>query len=141
MQIFKGSNFALLMLVLSINSTHQVPVQAQALDGFQMPSGNIACMVFDKVLRCDINNNLATLPPRPTSCDLDWGFAYTMGQKTKPAALCAGDTVFNSSLPILAYGKSWNSQGFSCKSSKQGLTCQNTNKKGWFINRIQQKLF
>ena len=133
------SLFSTLALVLYFALS--APSQGQSIEGFQLPSKNIACMVFDKVLRCDVNNNLAKLPPRPKSCDLDWGYAFAIGQNSKPQLLCAGDTTMDSQLPVLAYGKTWKRQGFTCTSSKQGLRCQNMRHQGWFLNRLQQKFF
>lgn len=129
------------LAVFIASAGFSLSARADMSDGFQMPSGKIACQIFEGILRCDVLDNLAPLPPRPKSCDLDWGHAFTMGQKTKSHLLCAGDTVMNRNLPVLAYGKSWKKQGFSCQSSPTGLTCRNTAKKGWFLNRLQQKLF
>jgi hypothetical protein len=121
-------------------STLAMPAQSN-LPGFKMPSGNIACMAYEKILRCDISQNEAPIPPKPSDCELDWGNAFTMGLKNKPYRLCHGDTVMDPGLPILAYGKTWKQDGFICKSKQDGLTCVNAAKKGWFINRISQKLF
>lgn len=44
-------------------------------DGFRTPSDNIHCMadVWDGTaeLRCDIRDNIATVPSPPADCDLD----------------------------------------------------------------------
>jgi len=138
---YQVNKILLSAVVLSYFFVSSAPAEAQTITGFQMPSKNIACLVFDHVLRCDINNNLAKIPPQPKSCDLDWGFAFTMGEKSKPQYLCAGDTALDNRLPILAYGKTWKSQGFTCQSSKAGLRCFNQSKKGWFLNRLQQQFF
>lgn len=116
------------------------PLQAQDHSAFRTPSGNIACAVFDRFLRCDLRENSAKVPPQPKDCELDWGNYFGMGLKGKAQRLCVGDTVFGN-YPLLAYGKTWNYQGFSCTSSLNGLTCRNRDKKGFFLNKLQQKLF
>lgn len=113
---------------------------SQHNSGFRTPSGNIACDVYDGFLRCDIREIQGQIPPPPKDCDLDWGHFFGMGQKGPASRLCAGDTVF-AQQPILAYGKTWKYQGFTCRSEAQGLTCRNAQKKGWFLNKVQQKLF
>lgn len=111
----------------------------QNSSGFRTPSGNIACEVYDGFLRCDVRDNQAKTPPQPKDCELDWGNFFGMGQKGPAQRMCVGDTVF-AQQPILAYGKTWKHQGFTCLSETKGLTCRNTQKKGWFINKVQQKL-
>ena len=113
---------------------------AQSNSAFRMPSGNIACAVFDNTLRCDLRENQAKLPPQPASCDLDWGNAFEMGVKAKPGRICHGDTVFGD-YPVLGYGKTWKHKGFVCVSEAKGLTCKNATKRGWFLNKVEQKLF
>ena len=40
---------------------------------FQSPSGNIACAMGGGIVRCDILEHSWSPPPKPSSCDLDWG--------------------------------------------------------------------
>lgn len=115
--------------------------QAESGESFKTPSGNIACMSIERVLRCDLRENSAPLPPRPRDCEGDFGNAFQMGIKGKSGRICHGDTVFGGNQPVLAYGHTWQYQGFTCVSQMNGLTCRNADKKGWFINKLEQKLF
>jgi hypothetical protein len=76
--------------------------------GFQTPSKNIACQFFTDngqgVLRCDIMN-MDTRPRRPADCELEWGNAFEMSAKGNAGRICAGDTIMDPSLPVLAYGE------------------------------------
>ncbi|WP_235884810.1 DUF6636 domain-containing protein [Bradyrhizobium frederickii] len=95
--------------------------------GFLTPSQNIACQFFTDngqgVLRCDIMN-MESRPRRPADCELDWGQAFEMSAKGAASRICAGDTVMDPSLPVLAYGEVWQRGGFTCRSEQTGLTLQ-----------------
>jgi hypothetical protein len=114
---------------------------AMAQESFKTPSNNIACALYDNVLRCDMKENTAKLPPRPTDCDLDWGNAFEMGVKGRASRACVGDTVWGANDPVLEYGKNWEKAGFRCTSEPTGLTCQNQERHGWMLKRAEQKLF
>jgi hypothetical protein len=117
--------------------------QASSPSGFKTPSGNIACEVYEGILRCDLRENSAAIekiPKAPKDCDLDWGNMFTLDPKGKGKRLCAGDTVFGEQ-KVLAYGKTWKYKGFVCQSATTGLTCTNRNKHGWMLNKIVQRLF
>jgi hypothetical protein len=127
------------VMVLSTAAMFGREASAGDMNGFVMPSGNVACAVFENVLRCDMRENRVSLP-RPGSCDEDWGHAFSMARKGKPSRICAGDTIWGN-YPVLAYGASWNHQGFSCLSEAKGLTCRNARQRGWFISKAEQKFF
>lgn len=95
--------------------------------GFLTPSRNIVCQFFADngqengraVLRCDIMN-METPPRRPADCELDWGHAFEMSAKGSAGRICAGDTVMDASLPVLAYGEVWQRAGFTFRSEQAG---------------------
>jgi hypothetical protein len=120
---------------------------AQAQDrptGFQTPSKNIACQVFTDngqgVLRCDVMA-IDTRPRRPADCDLDYGHAFEMSAKGNAGRICAGDTIMDPSLPVLAYGEVWQRAGFTCRSEPTGLTCFNAMQRGFSLARARQEVF
>ncbi|MBL7684597.1 MAG: hypothetical protein JNK65_00990 [Deltaproteobacteria bacterium] len=110
-------------------------------NSFKTPSNNIACAVYEKVLRCDLKENLAKIPPRPKDCELDWGHFFTMGSKGPSMRACAGDTIWGVNDPVLDYGKIWEKEGFRCQSEATGLTCINTDQHGWILKKTEQKIF
>ncbi|MHB0773168.1 DUF6636 domain-containing protein [Bradyrhizobium sp. 5.13L] len=120
---------------------------AQAQDrpiGFQTPSKNIACQFFTDngqgVLRCDIMS-MESRPRRPADCELDWGHAFEMSAKGAAGRICAGDTVMDPSLPVLAYGEVWQRGSFTCRSEQTGLTCFNAMQRGFSLARRNQEVF
>ncbi|WP_448045695.1 DUF6636 domain-containing protein [Bradyrhizobium liaoningense] len=112
--------------------------------GFLTPSKNIACQFFTDngqgLLRCDIMNT-DTRPHRPADCELDYGHAFEMSAKGNAGRICAGDTVLDPSLPVLAYGEVWQRGGFTCRSEQTGLTCFNAMQRGFSLARGKQEVF
>jgi hypothetical protein len=80
-----------------------VPAQAPAfqLKLFHTPDGNIGCaMIFGKEsrgggARCDIDHHSWTAPPKPKSCDVDYGGGLNVGPHRKAEFVCAGDTTLH----------------------------------------------
>jgi hypothetical protein len=112
--------------------------------GFLTPSKNIACQFFTDngqgVLRCDIMN-MDARPRRPADCELDYGHAFEMSAKGAASRICAGDTVMDQSLQVLAYGEVWQRAGFTCRSEQTGLTCFNAMQRGFSLARGKQEVF
>jgi hypothetical protein len=108
---------------------------------FRMPSGNIGCVYanFPTVsLRCDILSKIRPLPPRPASCNPDygaWGYAYSMARHGRAVAICVSDTAIDPRAKVLAYGSTWKHGVFRCQSSTAGLRCTNADGHGFFLSR------
>ena len=124
--------------------TEAAMAKSDELVSFQTPTRNIGCLfVLEGAaasLRCDLLQNDAPVPPRPKSCDLDWGNAFSMGTRGRPSRVCAGDTAAGSG-PVVAYGKQWKRGGFVCTSATTGLTCTTLERHGWTLTRRTQRLF
>ena len=119
---------------------------------FKLPGNNIYCQLvehrapepaFDTYLRCEIASELKPMPPRPKdgSCDLDWGGGLVLLKASKTKVLCAGDTIAGPTHPTLQYGETWKKSGFTCQSSRKGLTCINLKKRGFFLSRQEWRSF
>jgi hypothetical protein len=133
-----------MLSALSLLALADLAHAQSALTGFQSPSKNIACQYFhyDKqnVLRCDISA-METKPRRPADCDLDYGGAFEINAKGPAARLCHGDTVLDTVLPVLGYGEVWQRGGFTCTSEQAGVTCFNTDRRGFPLARAKQEMF
>lgn len=64
-----------------------------------------------------------------------------MSAKGAAGRICAGNTVMDSSLPVLAYGEVWQRGGFTCQAEQTGLTCFNAMQRGFSLERAEQKVF
>jgi hypothetical protein len=114
---------------------------------FQTPSGNIICSLDpaqqhqEAFLRCDVFKGSSTPPSQPKDCELDWGWVFGMGERGTSLRLCHGDTLFNPTVPVLAYGTRWAQAGFVCEVTTQRLRCTNRNGHGFELARARQVLF
>lgn len=113
-----------------------------ALVGFRTPSGNIHCQVPDWNLRCDILVLQGRPPPKPRSCDRDWGQAFSLPRdEGRAQRICYSDTVMDERLETLPYGSTWRQLGFTCVSEPSSLTCSNRFGHGFRLSRSSQRLF
>lgn len=91
---------------------------------FVSPSKNIGCSLSETGARCDIGDRTWAPPPKPASCELDFGQGVTV-VGTSPATLtCAGDTVLVGD-KVLDYGHLASRGDFECRSATSGMSCRN----------------
>jgi hypothetical protein len=64
-----------------------------------------------------------------------------MTAKGAASRICAGDSVMDASLSVLAYGEVWQRAGFTCRSEQTGLTCFNAMQHGFSLARAKQEVF
>jgi hypothetical protein len=124
--------------VATVTGPAHTLAQAHDYGRFQMPSRNVGCAFESGVLRCDI---LSGLVPEPSaSCELDWtGFVLEASGPAQPE--CAGDTVYDSGAPVLAYGEGWAREGILCLSRRTGLRCTNVDRRGFELARRSSRTF
>ena len=92
--------FAITLAVAAAALALTVPgASAAKFKFFKTPSGNIGCVMGGgaRALRHQAKSWQA--PPKPASCDVDWGFGVAVGRKHKANYVCAGDTVFDPGEP------------------------------------------
>jgi hypothetical protein len=131
------------ILALSIGALALVgaaPAEA-GLVLFHSPSGNIGCSLAGYGARCDVDQHSWTPPPKPASCDLDWGGGVGVSRHGKADYTCAGDTTLHQG-NTLAYGASVQRGRFRCKSLTSGVRCVNRrNKHGFKVSADSVELF
>jgi hypothetical protein len=112
-------------LALALVALAVAAAPAGAYTFFESPSHNIGCVISKTGARCDIREHAWTPPPKPRTCEVDWGFGLTVGKRGFGRWVCAGDTVFGGK-KVLAYGKSIERGRFKCTSYRNGMRCVNT---------------
>ena len=107
---------------------------------FHTPSGNIAC---------ELDEHAAVGPfkgQRTLFCVV-FSASGTRGQRTwlmRPTGRARVTWVVGNiatEVPVLAYGRSWSSEGFRCRSRRSGLTCRNQSGHGFFLSKQAQRIF
>jgi hypothetical protein len=118
-------------------ATHTT-AQSQAM--FSSPSKNIACWMEGVDVRCDIAQHSWTSPPKPASCDLDYGNGLSLHAGTAQV-VCAGDTVLGQTT-ILPYGEAISVGTDVCMSLAAGMRCLNLlSRHGFMLSRESYSLF
>jgi hypothetical protein len=108
---------------------------------FQSPSHNIACAMLSDGVRCDIRNHSWQTPPKPPSCEVDYGGGLSLVSRGKGHYTCAGDTLLGHG-KVLGYGRSKTLGRYRCTSQTSGVRCVNSrNGHGFKLARESVKLF
>ncbi|MBU3064344.1 hypothetical protein KO481_22770 [Nocardia sp. NEAU-G5] len=120
-----GAVAATLLLASGTADAHPGGPQ-YSYDRFQSPSGNIACMITGGTdVRCDVHDFAFTPPARPAGGCGASGYGHTVTMSVGSAAqfTCAGDTVADSSLPVLDYETTTGVGQVECYSTTDYMYC------------------
>jgi hypothetical protein len=130
-----------LLLAALLLGALAVPAEAKFVQ-FQSPSKNIGCAGDGRYVRCDIRERDWSPPPKPASCDVDYGQGAAISRRGKRGSLvCAGDTALGAGR-VLAYGRTRRlGNGLRCKSLKSGMRCVNSRGHGFKLSRESYRLF
>ena len=124
------------------SSTTQAPPTVKALNLFQTPSQNIACMFMEsETVECELAERSFSPPPKPSTCEFDWGQTLAVGPDGAQFT-CVSDTFREGSIPVLGYGEMSRVGNVECTSKEEGLTCTHTpSRHGFFVSRARYELF
>jgi hypothetical protein len=127
---------------------------AAPLPGVRTPSRNISCFVVPvrpttrSNLLCGIRH-AAYAAAAQRACtaraSLDW-HGFGLSRAGRATLVCSGGILYDSGrdapvYTVLAYGRSWRSHGFACRSQTTGLTCTNGHGHGLFLSRESYRLW
>jgi hypothetical protein len=139
----------LLATLVVVSVAHAAP-----LPGVKTPTRNISCFYvpIKPTMRGNLLCNITTSSyarAEQEGCQartgLDWhGFELSLRGKAQPA--CTGGVLYDigrdrPSFVVLAYGHTWRSHGFTCRSRVSGLTCANGHGHGLFLSRASFRLW
>ena len=132
----------LVMATVASSVSASAPSKYPKFFPFRSPSGNIGCYIYKKGARCDIREHTWPTPPKPSSCDVDYGQGLGVSQHGRAGYVCAGDTALDPSAPVLAYGDRISKGNIRCASKTKGMRCVNRDTKhGFFLSRDVVHLF
>jgi hypothetical protein len=114
---------------------------ASAAVSFHSPSGNIRCVIAAKThTRCDITHRDWRPPPKPQTCEFDWGNTLEVGLRGRGRFGCVSDAVEPGR--VLPYGEAIARGRFRCRSRRSGMRCVNTrNDHGFALSRERVRRF
>jgi hypothetical protein len=114
---------------------------ASAATSFHSPSGNIRCVIVKADgVRCDITERSFSPPPKPPSCDFDWGNSMSVGVRGRGRFVCVSDAV--NAGRRLGFGQSIRRGRFKCRSRTTGIRCVNLrNRHGFALSRQRARRF
>src|ERR1044072_5186872 len=108
---------------------------------FHSPSRNIDCVISADEARCDLRAHSFRAPPRPKSCDLEWGSVVAVGKASRRGGFaCVGDTARDPKATTLPYGKTIRAGGMRCTSRTDGMRCANRRGHGFLVSRSKYRL-
>jgi hypothetical protein len=130
-----------LVPLAALISALAVAAPASAATSFHSPSGNIRCVIDRTAFtRCDITNRDWSPPPKPRSCEFDWGNSLGLSFRGRGHFLCVSDAV--DSGRTLDYGQSIKRGRFRCRSRMSGIRCVNVrNGHGFALSKQRARRF
>lgn len=129
-----ASALALALTVLSASD-------AAAFKGFESPTRNIGCIMFEQGARCDILRHSWPLPKKPKTCEFDYGGSLFVGNQGRASYGCVSDSAFGAG-PVLSYRESVRKGRFRCTSEEIGVRCVNLRDgHGFLLSRQRVRLF
>jgi hypothetical protein len=134
---------AIAVFAASVVAVGPASAKPAAQEFFRTPSKNIYCAWLSgpRTIRCDILSGVRPLPPKPPSCDFDWGAGFDLKRTGRARILCVSDSVVTNSAKVLRYGQTWSRGGFTCRSRVTGLRCRNSAGHGFFLSRQRSYRF
>lgn len=131
----------MLLTGLTVAFTAVAVSGAAAFKGFESPTQNIGCIMFEQGARCDILHHSWPLPKKPKSCEFDYGGSVFVGDRGRASYGCVSDSAFGAG-PVLPYGESVRKGRFRCTSEEVGMRCVNLrNGHGFLLSRQRVRLF
>jgi len=130
-----------LVLALAVLALCLGVSRASAFKGFESPSHNIGCVMYEQGARCDIIHHSWPLPKKPGSCEFDYGGSVFIGDRGRGEFGCVSDSAFGLG-SVLPYGESIRKGRFICTSEEAGVRCHNRRDgHGFFLSRQRVRLF
>lgn len=99
--------------------------RVSADQAFASPTKNILCFLARDYASCRAQDSRWTGPPRPTSCDADWGPDIELGRTGRAGFRCASDAVPYDwgGAQVLLYGEALRFGNVQCASERDGVRC------------------
>lgn len=109
---------------------------------FRTPDGNVGCSLAPpSFVGCDIMRRTWEPPPKPASCEFDWGYGVALSGDGQAEIVCMADSL-NMPAPTLHHGRSVTPNGITCESLPDGVRCRSLSTgRGFVIGRDRYETF
>ncbi len=107
---------------------------------FASPTGNIVCNINAFVAACQIREFIPSFTTPPEDCDGSWGSYFFVLTRGAAKLGCVSEDIGNAG-NILAYGDAVVYPQVTCISRTTGMTCTNSEGRGFTIRRVEQRIF
>jgi hypothetical protein len=108
---------------------------ALSLSSFVVTGGNIGCRISDGGVRCDIGHKVWHPPAKPRSCHAAWAPGLMLGPTGGASFVCARDSVLNPIATRIRPGYDDKVGSVTCQVRSFGVTCFESDGRGFFISR------
>lgn len=143
-----------LVVVALVGAVVGSAAQAAPLPGVKTPTRNISCFYVPIKptthgnLLCDIKTSSFSRAQQnrcQARTGLDW-HGFELSDRGKAQPVCTGGVLYDIGrdtprFVVLAYGRTWRSHSFTCRSRLAGLTCTNGHGHGLFLSRASYRLY
>jgi Family of unknown function (DUF6636) len=132
--------FLVALLAIGAFTTAATAAPQKSYFTFRAQGGVVQCGVFvsgtysESLLRCDIRTGLKPKVKRPKGCHFDYGSTLELRRTGRAFPGCVSDAVGRIQT-TLGYGRTYKKGGFTCTSTRAGLTCRNAATHGFFLSK------
>jgi hypothetical protein len=106
---------------------------------FMTPDGNVSCLMRSKFVRCDITKHFWESPPKPKSCEFDYGSTLGLNKRGKAKWLCVSDAI--GAKKKLDAGTKVEVGPYRCSVRKKGVVCKYGNSGGFKLTKTHWQIF
>lgn len=114
-----------------------LPSRAAALSvsRFDAAGGNIGCRISGGSVRCDVARRVWSPPRKPSSCHAAWGQGLMIGTSGPSFFVCARNSVLDPTGTYIKPGYDDKVGSVTCQVRSFGVTCFESDGRGFFVGR------
>ena len=106
---------------------------------FVTEDGNVECLMRAKFVRCDITKHFWESPPKPKSCEFDYGSSLGLNKRGKAKWLCVSDAI--GANKVATVGEKIEVGPYRCSVRKKGVVCKYGNSGGFKLTKTRWEIF
>jgi len=106
---------------------------------FVTEDGNVECLMRSSFVRCDISKHFWESPPKPKSCEFDYGSTLGLNKRGKAKWLCVSDAI--GAKKVAMAGEKIEVGPYRCSVRKKGVVCKYGNSGGFKLTKTRWEIF